>query len=225
MSLVAPIENGQIVQTTSQSSLAGMTGSAGDMDKDSFLQLLVAQMKYQDPLEPTSNTEYIAQYAQFTQVEELQNMSASMDLMRASSLVGKEVYMKVTSATTGETSYVTGRVDYVVYEGGKAYLSINESLYALDDLDTIVDGEYAVAYEMATELVMGINKLPSLNNVTNSDIETIEALNEMYENMSDYQKTFVASEKVAVLKDYLAKVKELKAQQENAGSGDGEGEA
>ena len=230
MSLMAPVENGQIVTTTSQSSLSGVSGSASSMDKDSFLQLLVAQMKYQDPLEPTSNTEYISQYAQFTQVEELQNMSSSMDLMRASSLVGKEVYMKVTSEATGETSYVTGKVDYVVYEGGKAYLSINESLYALDDLDTIVDSEYAIAYEMATDLVTEINKLPSLNNVTNSDIAKIEELNETYENMNDYQKSFVASEKVAALKDYLAKAQELKNQQENAGDGDedstgGEGEA
>ena len=220
MSLMAPVENGQIVSTTSQSSLSGKVGGASDMDKDSFLQLLVAQMKYQDPLEPTSNTEYIAQYAQFTQVEEMQNMSSSMDLMRASGLVGKEVYMKVTSATTGETSYVTGKVDYVVYEGGKAYLSINESLYALDDLDTIVDGEYSVAYELATQLVNGINKLPSINNVSNSEIAKIEELNEMYENMNDYQKSFVASEKVTALKAYLAKAQSLK----NQGEG-GEGDA
>ncbi|MBQ8821338.1 MAG: flagellar hook capping protein [Lachnospiraceae bacterium] len=213
MSLMAPVENGQVVSTTSQTSLSGKTGGASDMDKDSFLQLLVAQMKYQDPLEPTSNTEYIAQYAQFTQVEEMQNMSSSMDLMRASGLVGKEVYMKVTSASTGETSYVTGKVDYVVYEGGKAYLSIDESLYALDDLDTIVDGEYSVAYEMATALVTEINKLPSINNVTNSDISKIEELNETYENMNDYQKSFVASEKVTALKAYLAKAQSLKNQE------------
>ena len=128
--------------------------------------------------------------------------------------------MKVTSATTGETSYVTGKVDYVVYEGGKAYLSINESLYALDDLDTIVDGEYSVAYELATQLVNGINKLPSINNVSNSEITKIEELNEMYENMNDYQKSFVASEKVTALKAYLAKAQSLK----NQGEG-GEGDA
>ncbi|MBQ7919987.1 MAG: flagellar hook capping protein [Lachnospiraceae bacterium] len=214
MSLVAPVEDGKIVQTTSQSSLSGVTSSSGDMDKDSFLQLLVAQMKYQDPLEPTSNTEYISQYAQFTQVEQMQNMASSMDLMRASGLVGQEVYMKVTSSTTGETSYVNGKVDYVVYEGGKAYVSINESLYALDDLDTILDEEYAVAYEMASELLAGINKLPSLNNVTDSDISTIEALNATYEGMDDYQKSFVTTENVVILKAYLAVAEGLKAKQE-----------
>lgn len=214
MSLVAAVENGKIVESTSQTSLSGSTTSSSSVDKESFLQLLVAQMKYQDPLEPTSNTEYISQYAQFTQVEEMQNMASSMDLFRASGLVGQEVYMKVTSATTGDTSYVNGKVDYVVYENGKAYLSINESLYSLDDLDTVVDGEYSEAYAMATELVTAINKLPSVNNISYSDIETIEELSEIYESMSEYQKSFVASEKVTSLKQYVAKAEELKAQQE-----------
>ena len=94
MALVAPVENGKIVETASQTSVSKAAKSSSGMDKEAFLQLLVAQMKYQDPLEPTSNTEYIAQYAQFSQVEQMQNMSNSMDLQRASSLVGKEVYIK-----------------------------------------------------------------------------------------------------------------------------------
>ena len=103
MALVAPVENGKIVETTSQSSLKNQsTSSSSGMDKDTFLQLLVAQMKYQDPLEPTSNTEYVAQYAQFSQVEQMQNMASSTDLARASALVGEEVYIKTTTST-GET--------------------------------------------------------------------------------------------------------------------------
>ena len=66
MSLIAPVEDGKIVETQSQSSLdkAKKNSSSNGMDKDAFLQLLVAQMRYQDPLEPTSNTEFISQYAQ-----------------------------------------------------------------------------------------------------------------------------------------------------------------
>ena len=61
MALVAGVENGKVIETASQASLKKSTEKAGnDMDKDAFLQLLVAQMKYQDPMEPTSNTEYIA---------------------------------------------------------------------------------------------------------------------------------------------------------------------
>ena len=64
MALVAPVKDGKIVETASQTSVSNAAKSKSNgMDKEAFLQLLVAQMKYQDPLEPTSNTEYIAQYA------------------------------------------------------------------------------------------------------------------------------------------------------------------
>mgnify|MGYP003297966215 CR=1 FL=1 len=54
--------------------------SGGTLDKDAFLQLLVTQMKYQDPLDPSDNSEYIAQLATFSQLEEMQNMTASSDI-------------------------------------------------------------------------------------------------------------------------------------------------
>lgn len=56
MALMAPVEDGKIVTTESQNSLKknNATGMQSGMDKDAFLQLLVAQMQYQDPLEPTS---------------------------------------------------------------------------------------------------------------------------------------------------------------------------
>lgn len=210
MSLVAPIEDGKFVESASQSSLSKVNGAGNDMDKDAFLQLLVAQMKYQDPLQPTSNTEYISQYAQFSQVEQMQSMAASMDLQRASQLVGQEVYMKTTS-TSGETNYVQGKVDYVVFENGKAYLSINESLYALEDLDKVSDPTYLEAYAKATKLVEAINKLPNINYLTLSDAGKVEELNEMYNGMTDYEKTFVAKEKTDMLESYMAKLEELRA--------------
>lgn len=212
MSLIAPIEDGKFVESTSQSSL-NKAENANAMDKDAFLQLLVAQMKYQDPLQPTSNTEYISQYAQFSQVEQMNNMAASMDLQRASQLVGKEVYMK-TTGSNGETKYVQGKVDYVVYENNKAFLSINESLYSIDDLDTVHDPAYLEAYKMATDLVERINKLPSINVIGLSDASEVDALNKIYNDMSDYQKSFVAQEKVEALKTYTDKIATLKNEAE-----------
>ncbi len=209
MGLIAGVEDGKIIESASQSSLSG-TATNNSMDKDAFLQLLVAQMKYQDPLQPTSNTEYISQYAQFSQVEQMQSMSASMDLQRASELVGKEVYVKTTT-TSGETKYVQGKVDYVVYENGKAFLSINESLYSLDDLDTVTDPAYMEAYNLATEFVEKLNQLPNINTLELSDAAKVEELKEMYDNMNAYQKTFVAKEKEDVLNAYMDKLEELRS--------------
>lgn len=158
----AVVEDGKIVESTSQSSLKKASdASKNGMDKDAFLQLLVAQMKYQDPLEPTSNTEYISQYAQFSQVEQMQNMAATTELARASSMVGKEVYIK-TVDTTGKVRTVTGKVDYVVFENNKAFLAIDEKLYALEDLETIVDKEYNDAFNKAYDFSISLNKLPAV---------------------------------------------------------------
>ena len=104
-------------------------------------------MKYQDPLEPTSNTEYISQYATFSQVEQMQNMAATSELARATSLVGQEVYIKTTNSK-GEPQLKYGKVDYVVFENNKAYLAIDESLYSLEDLDTVVDLDYKNAFSL-----------------------------------------------------------------------------
>lgn len=212
MAMVAAIENGKVVESASQTSLKKANEKSGsDMDKDAFLQLLVAQMKYQDPMEPTSNTEYIAQYAQFSQVEAISNMATSMDLSRASSLVGQEVYIK-TTGSTGNTDYIQGKVDYVVYEGGKPYLSINENLYSIDDLDTVVDKSYLKAYNGASDFTIKLNKLPVLNNISiYSDGKTIDELEESYNSMSDYEKSFVASDTVERYKKYIERLAVLRA--------------
>lgn len=222
MSLVAPVEDGKIVSSTTSTDTAKVGSSGDSMDKEAFLQLLVAQMKYQDPLEPTSNTEYISQYAQFSQVESLQNMSSTMDLQRAGSLVGQTVYVK-TTGTSGETGYVYGKVDYVTYEGGKAYVYINENRYSLSDVETVLDPDYDEAYNKATELVQSINKLPNVGTIGLEEAENVDKLQNIYESMTDYQKTFVAKEKVEALQTYVDKIAELRkiaeeeAKKNNAG--------
>ncbi|MBQ7955814.1 MAG: hypothetical protein IJ282_08685 [Lachnospiraceae bacterium] len=218
MALIQQVVDGQFVESSSQASLAASSASGSNgMDKEAFLQLLVAQMKYQDPLQPTSNTEYISQYAQFSQVESLQNMSASMDLQRASAMVGQEVYVQ-TTGKNGEDTLIQGKVEYVVFENGKPYLAINESLYSLDDLYTISDKDYLAAYDKGTEWVTKLNKLPSVHNIgIVSDGDTIDELKATYDSMNDYEKTFIASEKVTALNEYVAKLDELrKLAKENA---------
>ncbi len=209
MSNIASIENGKVVESASQNSLSSSkTNRAGDMDKDSFLQLLVAQMKYQDPLQPTSNTEYIAQYAQFSQVEQMQNMASSMDLQRASSLVGKEVSIKTTSAS-GEISVVEGKVDYVVYENTKAYLSIGGKLYSMDDLDAVADSAYLAASDLAKAFTEGMDSLPVPGAIDLSHEDVITTLANTYNSMNEYQREFITDEQVKALGEYVNRLNEL----------------
>lgn len=219
MSGMTVVQDGKIMETNSQNSLKNANKTANSaMDKDAFLQLLVAQMRYQDPLQPTTNTEYVAQYAQFSQVEQMQNMSASMELQRASSLVGEEVYIK-TINSAGETKYVRGKVDYVVYENNKAYLSIDEELYSLEDLDTIADSEYLQAVDKAEQFANDLRDLPLVAGVSLANEKAINDLETRYSEMNDYEKTFISPDMVDALNKYVERLRELKAEVENEESG------
>lgn len=188
---------------------------SSSLDKDAFLQLLVAQMKYQDPLEPTSNTEYISQLATFSQLEEMQNLTANNELQRASSLVGKEVIVKSTSET-GKVTYDSGKVDYVTYENGKAILGVNGDEYPLEDVDTVADADYLEAYNMATAVCTAVAKLPSLNNLSIANKDAVESIRKVYESMNEYQKSFISEEDQKLIEKYFAKMEELiKIQEDN----------
>lgn len=226
MSTYANVVNGQIsnngVSATEKTTQSGKDGSS--LDKDAFLQLLVAQMKYQDPLQPTSNTEYISQLATFSSLEEMQNMSSSMEMSRASELVGQYVFMNVTSES-GITTYPEGTVDYVVYQNGKTYLSINETLYNMEDLDTVANPEYLLATRLNESFVNQLSQLPKVDNITKYDQAALEDIGELitvYENMNEYQKSFITNDNLKAFQAYLEKYKELT--KDEAGE-DAEGEA
>lgn len=216
--LVAPVEDGKIVETDSQASLKKAKDKNSTYSKDTFLKLLVAEVQNQDPLEPTSNTEWISQYATFSELEAMQNMSSSYDLSRASSLVGKTVVLETTSES-GKVTQVQGKVDYVTYEAGKAYLSVNGSLYSLDDLHDVIDTDYMAAFDKVYDWSVKLNKLPAYENLTRDDTADVENLYNEYDKMSDYEKTFVASENSDKIKKYYERIQELnKAHEENPGT-------
>ena len=225
MGAVQQVVDGEFVSSTAADSLASArnekkTGN-DSLGKDAFLQLLVAQMKYQDPLEPTSNTEYISQFATFSELEQMQNMSATLELSRASSLVGQTVLLKVTNSS-GYTTTIQGNVDYVVYENGKAYLSVGGELYSMDDLDTVADEKYLEAYRLAAEYMNLYNKLPELGMLTLEDRDKVERLDEIFSNMTEYQKSFLSDAYTASLEDYVKRMKDLVTVAEGEGYDDNE---
>ena len=88
---------------------AGSSATKKLGDQDTFLKLLVAQLKYQDPSNPADSTQFLAQTAQFTQVEklgEIADMLSAQQLIGASSLVGRTVTYKDADGMT-QTGVVT----------------------------------------------------------------------------------------------------------------------
>ncbi len=216
MGLAAPVMNGKLMQNTANTTAAGAKGTGEDadkksgsaMDKDSFLQLLVAQMKYQDPMEPTSNTEYISQYAQFSELEAMNNLSSNMDLQRATSLVGKEVIVKSTGAS-GETVYTQGKVDFVSSEGTKAFLTVDGKKFSIDDLDSVIDPEYSDAVSRAEEFTLSLNKLPSIQGLTPEYKKAVDNLTDAYNSLTPYQKNYLSKDTVDKYNLYIERMNQL----------------
>lgn len=140
MAISAQIVDGKVVANYT-ADRKETTGS-GSLNKDSFLQILVAEMQYQDPLEPSSNTEWVSQMASFSQIEELQGMSDTISEQSAANLVGKRVIIAASENATGETNYVSGTVECIERQTDGVYLSVNGYLYNLDDLYAVVDEAY-----------------------------------------------------------------------------------
>ncbi|MBD8494761.1 flagellar hook assembly protein FlgD [Pseudomonas syringae] len=90
------------------------------LGKDAFLQLLVTQMKNQNPLDPQDNTQFVAQLAQFSSLESMQNLTGTVDsiatiykssqALQASSLVGRSVIVEASSVHVDAGKGLTGSV-------------------------------------------------------------------------------------------------------------------
>lgn len=115
--------------------------NSNDLDKEAFLQLLVTQMQYQDPLNPGDSTEYMSQLAQYSALEATMNISDAVEKGNALNLVGEYVIMNTTDSTGG-SSMISGLVQYATVKDGEVLLSINDTYYPAEDLDSVIDYDY-----------------------------------------------------------------------------------
>jgi flagellar basal-body rod modification protein FlgD len=95
------------------------TNPKGTLGQEGFLQLMVAQLQAQNPLQPGNDNEYINELATFTQLEQLTNLASSSELSGAVQLIGHQV-----SYTDAEGATETGTVEGVQRESSGATLTI-----------------------------------------------------------------------------------------------------
>ena len=151
-----------------------------DLGKDAFLQLLVAQIKYQDPLEPQDNSSFVAELAQFSALEQMNNvatnldalstvvngMSSSVNIRQLSSMIGMQVDWLVEDGTFDddgnplEQTY-TGLITGVNVDDEEPTVSVNVGTntykLALSDIERIYNAE---------------NTATATTNPTNTTIDT-----------------------------------------------------
>jgi flagellar basal-body rod modification protein FlgD len=100
--------------TTQSANAAG-----GKLGKDAFLQILVSQLKYQDPMSPMKADEMLSQLSQLTQVEQLANMTESMESLKKAgdmnqwiSTIGKKVNVSTSALSKGDELTLIPQNDY-----------------------------------------------------------------------------------------------------------------
>jgi flagellar basal-body rod modification protein FlgD len=120
----------------------GASGPKNELDKDAFLKLLVAQLRYQDPTAPMDTSAFMAQTSQLTSVEKLSELAettrASFDVQQrlgAASLVGRQV-----SWTGDDGTTLSGTVSAVTLLGPTPQLRVGDTDVALDKVTAIVAG-------------------------------------------------------------------------------------
>ena len=83
------------------------------MGKDDFLRLLVTQMQNQDPLNPMDDKDFIAQTAQFTTLEQMQNLAQISQMQQTTSMIGKNVKAEVAQSDGAIPELIFGKVTSV----------------------------------------------------------------------------------------------------------------
>ena len=155
----------------------------------------------------------MAQLATFSELEQMQNVAKTTEVSRATSLVGSLVSIESLNETTGVTSEVTGKVDFVSVSGNKVKVSVNDQLYDLSDVKKVYDANYADAVALAEEFASSYGKLPGVNNLTAINASSYEdrmrALYGTFSEMSIYQKTFLSADIQAGMEAYINRFKDF----------------
>ena len=135
------IDNNSFVQSIIDNGKAtANTRNTGELGKDEFLSLLITQLKYQDPLNPVEDKEFIAQMAQFSTLEQMQNMNASNTAMKGFTMIGKYVEASVKDEATGLYNVVEGHVESVSIQGSKTFVIVDGKQIPIDSVYSVSEG-------------------------------------------------------------------------------------
>lgn len=135
-----PVNSQKTIQQIIDETTAPKTSkrNTGELGKDEFINLLVTQLQYQDPLNPQDDTQFIAQMAQFSALEQMQNLNTSYSASKAFNMIGKNITANVSEASKG-ASTITGEVTSVKIQSGKAYVVVDGNDVLVEDVFEVTD--------------------------------------------------------------------------------------
>lgn len=133
MALVDLINEYYYGNTTADST--STTTSSGELGKDDFLQLLVVQLKNQDPLDPVKNEDFVAQLAQFSSLEQMISLNTNFETMLSLQQLSQS------SALIGRT------ISFYDTDGNLSSGVVSEVQMGTDNLPYMVVGDWAVTID------------------------------------------------------------------------------
>ena len=147
-----------VTDSSAVSTLSSMTSSAASLGKEDFLTLLVAQLENQDPLEPQDNTEFVAQMAQFSaleqqittneNLEDLISSNTSIQQLSAFNLLGQTVVAEQDSFTLGSEAVALGfDLDQSAELVNLAILDAEDNVVASLDVEDVSSGTTFVSWD------------------------------------------------------------------------------
>lgn len=168
-----------VSSTTGVSTISSSTitqSSNSQLGKDEFLKLLVTQLQYQDPLNPLSDADFIAQMAQFSALEQMYNVYRVGELQQATNLIGRHVKAEVYTIP-GQPEWVYGKVQGVRTFGGTTYLILDggrevkaeDVVTALDEAGLIQELEGMIGKIAAVRVYDATGETVSLRGVLVAD--------------------------------------------------------
>ena len=125
-------------------------------DSSMFLNLMLQQLKNQDPTQPTDNTEWLSQLAQYSSLEQMtqmntgltncmnyisamyKDMSMNAEITQTLSMVGKEVTITVPDEKdSSKTTEITGKVTEANFKDGTGKVKVNGEYYSISNITSI----------------------------------------------------------------------------------------
>lgn len=127
------------VETFNKSLAVNGRTATSELGKDDFLKLLIAQLSNQDPTSPIEDTEFIAQMAQFSTLEQMTNLNSEFDKLNSmlSSSSAYNTLGHTVDLNLGDTT-TTGRVDAVV-TGAAPQVMVNGMLYDMSKIKAVYE--------------------------------------------------------------------------------------
>jgi flagellar basal-body rod modification protein FlgD len=115
-------------------------------DPEAFLKILVAQLKYQDPMQPQDSAAFVTQLSQLATMEQMYNVSRSMDNLAAKyemsryfEMIGQQVTL------SSDDELITGKIGGVTFDDGKPYFYLagapNGQKYTLEQIVNVSGGQ------------------------------------------------------------------------------------